>query len=195
MMKILASLAVVGLAVNAFAAVQSGKPAPDFTGVDIHGKTHKLADYKGKIVVLEAMNMDCPYVKNQYKSGAMPELQAELARQGVVWLVVNSTSRSNPSYRTPEKAKQEASQTKAAAWIDDNSGQIGKAYGMRTTPHMFVIDPQGLIAYQGAIDDKASAQGDPRQARNYVREAVQKIKAGEKPDPVETKPYGCGVKY
>jgi peroxiredoxin len=183
------------MALNLAAAVQTGKPAPEFTGTDTDGKTRKLSDFKGKIVVLEAVNMDCPFVRNHYNSGALPELQVELAKQGVVWLVVNSTSKSSPSHRAPEKAKAEFAKTKAAAWIDDSSGQIGKAYGMRTTPHIFVIDKDGALAYQGALDDKAATDGDPRKAKNYAREAVQKLMAGQKPDPAETKPYGCGVKY
>jgi peroxiredoxin len=182
---------------TAFAAAEVGKPAPDFTATDINGKTHKLSDYKGKIVVLEAYNLDCPFCANHFKSGAMQELQAELTGKGVVWLLVNSTSKDNNGYRSPEKAKKEWSQQKmkATAWIDDNSGELGKKYGMRTTPHMFVIDKNGVLAYQGAIDNRASSEGDPRTARNYVREAAQKLEAGQKPAVAQTKPYGCGVKY
>jgi peroxiredoxin len=195
MRRILTSVAVLGLVLNSFGAAQVGKPAPEFNSKDTEGKDHSLSDYKGKIVVLEAINMDCPYVKNHYKSGAITELQSELTGKGVVWFVVNSAAKDSPAYRTPEKAQEEAGQTKATAWISDSSGKIGKAYGMRTTPHMFVIDPEGNLAYQGAIDDNASPKGDPRKAKNYVREAVQKIQSGQKPDPSETKPYGCGIKY
>jgi peroxiredoxin len=195
MKRTLVLMTLLALTCGAFAAAKVGKPSPDFTGTDIDGKTHNLSDYKGKIVVLEAYNLDCPYVKNHYKTGALPELQQELTGDGVVWLVVNSVSKNNPSYRTPEKAKKEMEGIKATAWIDDNAGTIGKAYGMRTTPHMYVIDKDGVLAYQGALDDKPAPSGDPRKARNYVREAVQKLKAGERPTVAETKPYGCGVKY
>jgi peroxiredoxin len=174
-----------------------GKSAPDFTAKDINGKTHRLADYKGKIVVLEEYNLDCPFCANHFKSGAMQELQAYAASKGVVWLLVNSVNSKAPNYRNPEAAKKEwaAEKIKAAAWIDDGSGAIGKAYGLRTTPHMVVIDKQGTVAYNGAIDDNPSTDENPRKARNYVREAIDKLLAGAKPTVTTTKPYGCAVKY
>src|SRR5262245_11160521 len=181
----------------ALAATEVGQPAPDFTAKDINGQTIKLSDYKGKIVVLEAYNLDCPYCHNHFKTGAMQELQGEMTGKGVVWLIVDSVNAKNPSYRTPEQAKKEWAEQKikATAWIDDHSGDVGKKYGMKTTPHMFVIDKNGVLAYQGAIDDRAATEGDPRTARNYVREAVGKLQAGEKVTVSQTKPYGCGVKY
>jgi len=197
MKRMLTALTLFGFIDSALAAAEVGKPAPAFTATDIHGQAHKLSDYKGKIVVLESYNLDCPFVRNQYRSGAMQELQRDLTAKGVVWLIVNSVSPKHPSHRSPEAAKKEWTNQKiaATAWLDDGSGQIGKAYGMRTTPHMFVIDNEGVLAYQGAIDDRAASDGDPRTARNYVREAVQKLQAGEKPAVSQTKPYGCGVKY
>ena len=182
---------------GALTAAQIGKPAPDFTGKDINGQTHKLADYKGKIVVLESYNLDCPFCGNHFKSGAMQELQAELTGKGVIWLMVNSTNPKHSSYRDPAAAKKEwaSEKIKATAWLDDSSGQIGKAYGMKTTPHMFVINKDGLLAYQGAIDDRPVPGGDPRQARNFVREAVASVMAGKPVATSETKSYGCGVKY
>jgi len=174
-----------------------GKPAPAFTAKDIKGKTHNLSDYKAKIVVLEEYNLDCPFCANHFKTGAMQELQAYAASKGVVWLVVDSASPKSPSYRDPVAAKKEfeAEKMKATAWIDDSSGAIGKAYGLRTTPHMVVIDKNGVVAYNGAIDNKPQADGDPRKARNYVREAIDRLSAGEKVKVASTKPYGCGVKY
>ena len=193
------ALILIGLAGVASAALAAdiGKPAPEFTATDIQGQTHALKDYRGKIVVLESYNLDCPFVRNHYRSGAMQELQSELKDKGVVWLIVNSVSAKNPSHRTAEAARQEwaAQKIAATAWLDDSSGRVGKAYGMRTTPHLFVIDPAGNLAFQGAIDDRASAEGDPRTAKNYVREAVRQIQAGEKVAVSQTKPYGCGVKY
>jgi peroxiredoxin len=179
------------------ATAEVGKPAPEFTATDIEGKTHKLSDYKGKIVVLESYNLDCPFCHNHFKTGAMQDLQAEMTKEGVIWLMVNSVNAKNPGYRNPEAAKKEwaAQKMKATAWLDDHSGEVGKKYGMRTTPHMFVIDKNGVLAYQGAIDDRASDSGDPRTARNYVREAVQKLMAGQKLEVTQTKPYGCGIKY
>jgi peroxiredoxin len=182
---------------SAALAVETGKPAPDFTGTDINGKTVKLSDYKGKIVVIESYNSDCPFCNNQYQTGAMQELESQMATKGVVWLIVNSVNPNNPSHRTPDQAKQEIADKKiiATAWIDDSSGTVGHLYGMKTTPHMFVVDKDGTLAYAGAIDDKPTPNHDPKTARNYVREAVDSLLAG-KPVPVaQTKPYGCGVKY
>ena len=181
----------------AWGAAEVGQPAPEFTATDINGQTHKLSDYKGKIVVLESYNQDCPYCHNHYRTGAMQDLQRELTAKGVVWFVVNSVSPAHPSHRTTEQAEKEwtAERMHATAWLDDSSGKIGRMYGMRTTPHMFVIDPKGTLVYEGAIDDRAEPHGDPRTAHNYVREAVAKLIAGEKLRVTQTRPYGCGVKY
>jgi peroxiredoxin len=197
MKRTIALLTVIGLAGTALAAVESGKPAPDFSATDIHGKTIKLSDYKGKIVVLESYNLDCPFCANHFKTGAMQELQQEVTSKGGVWLLVNSVNPNNSSHRNPEAAQKEwaAEKMKATAWLDDSSGAIGKLYGMKTTPHMYVIDKDGTLVYQGAIDDKSSPNHDPRKARNYVREAVDKLLTGEKVSVSETKPYGCSVKY
>jgi peroxiredoxin len=181
----------------ALADAAVGKPAPDFTAKDINGKTHKLSDYKGKIVVLEAYNLDCPYCANHFKTGAMQELQAETTAKGVVWLLVNSSNPKSGSYRNAAAARKEWDQQKmkATAWIDDSSGKVGKAYGLKTTPHMIVIDKEGKVAYNGAIDDKAQPEGDPRKARNYVRETINALLAGQPVQVASTKSYGCGIKY
>jgi peroxiredoxin len=177
--------------VIAMADAEVGKTAPDFNVKDINGKTHKLSDYKGKIVVLEAYNLDCPYVANHYNTGAMQELQGSLTAKDVVWLTVNS------NYKDPSKAKKEVSdkKIKATAVVFDPAGTIGRSYGFKTTPHMIVVDKEGKIAYNGAIDDKAETEGDPRSAKNYVKEAVGKLQAGQPVATPKTKPYGCGVKY
>jgi peroxiredoxin len=196
MKKTFVLLATLALAASAL-ALETGKPTPDFTGTDINGKTIKLSDYKGKIVVIESYNSDCPFCNNQYQTGAMQELQKDLAAKGVVWLLVNSVNPNHPSHRTPEQAKQELADKKivATAWIDDSSGAVGHLYGMKTTPHMFVVAKNGTLVYDGAIDDQPTPNHDPKTARNYVREAVDALLAG-KPVPVaETKPYGCSVKY
>ena len=178
-------------------AVEVGKPAPDFTGTDINGKTVKLSDYKGKIVVIESYNSDCPFCNNQYKTGAMQDLQKDLEAKGVVWLLVNSVNPKNFSHRTPEQAKAEIADKKivANAWIDDSAGTIGHLYGMETTPHMFVIAKDGTLAYDGAIDNMPDPSHDPRTARNYVKEAVDDLIAGKPVEVSSTKPYGCSVKY
>lgn len=197
MKRFFTTLALLGLINAAFAAAEIGKPAPDFTGTDINGKSHKLSDYKGKIVVLEAYNYDCPFCANHFKTGAMQELQADLTSKGVVWLMVNSVNAKHPSYRDTKAAKEEweKEKLKATAWLDDHTGQIGRDYGFKTTPDMVVIDKDGNVAYKGAIDDRASASGDPRTARNYVKEAVNDLLAGKKVKVTQTKPYGCSVKY
>jgi peroxiredoxin len=178
-------------------AVEVGKPAPDFTGTDISGKTIRLSDYKGKIVVIESYNSDCPYCHNHYATGAAQELQKDLAARGVIWLMVNSVNPKNMSHRTPEQARAEWTSEKiaATAWIDDSSGTIGHLYGMKTTPDMYVIDKNGILVYHGAIDNQPDPFHNPRTADNYVRDAVDDLMTGKQIAVSETKPYGCSVKY
>lgn len=187
----------MALVSSAFAAAEVGKPAPDFTGTDINGKTIHLSDYKGKIVVLESDNPDCPYCQDHFKTGAMQELQKEMTGKGVIWLMVNSVNARNRNHRSPEQARADWTERKlnATAWIDDSSGAIAQLYGMLTTPHMFVIDKTGTLVYEGAIDDQPDPFHDPHKAHNYVRDAIDKIMAGEKVTVSQTKPYGCAVKY
>lgn len=196
MKKTLTILAALTVTAAAF-AVEIGKPAPDFTGTDINGKTVKLSDYKGKIIVIESYNSDCPFCHNHYATGAMQELQKNLATKGVVWLLVDSVNAKNFSYRTPELARKESADLKiaATAWLDDHSGDIGHLYGMKTTPHCFVIAADGTLVYDGAIDDRPQPFGDPRTAKNYVRAAVDELLAGKPVTVAQTKPYGCGVHY
>jgi peroxiredoxin len=196
MKKALILLTAMALAASAF-AVEVGQPAPDFTGTDITGKTIHLSDYKGKIVVIESYNSDCPFCHNQYKTGAMQDLQKDLAAKGVVWLLVNSVNPHNFSYRTPEQALKEMAAKKmdVTAWIDDSSGKIGHLYGMETTPDMYVINKDGILVYEGAIDNKPDPFHNPLTANNYVRDAVNDLLAGKPIEVTQTKPYGCGVKY
>lgn len=197
MKRIITCLASFALAASTFAAAEIGKPAPDFTATDINGNTVKLSDYKGKIVVLESYNLDCPFCANHFKTGSMQELQKEATAKGVIWLVVNSVNASHPSHRTDTAAKQEMEKEKmsATAWLDDSSGKIGHEYGMKTTPHMFIINPDGVLVYQGAIDDQPDPSHNPREAKNYVRQALNELWAGKTITVSETKPYGCSVKY
>jgi peroxiredoxin len=197
MKRTITSLALIGLASAAFAGAEIGKPAPNFEATDINGKTIKLSDYKGKTVVLESYNLECPFCANHFKTGAMQEWQKDVTSKGGIWLIVNSVNPKHPNYRTREQAQAEWTKQKmnATAWIDDSSGKLGKEYGMKTTPHMFVIDKEGTLVYNGAIDDTKDADHDPRKVRNYVREVFGRLQAGEKVEPMETKPYGCGVKY
>ena len=196
MKKCFAAIVTLALAVSAF-AVEIGQPAPDFTGTDINGNTVKLSDYQGKIVVIESYNSDCPFCHNQYATGATQDLQKELAAKGVVWLMVNSVNPHNSSHRTPAQAQTEWKDLKlnATAWIDDSSGDIGHLYGMKTTPHCFVVNKDGKLAYEGAMDDHPDPVHDPRTARNYVREAVDDLLTGKPIAVSQTKPYGCAVHY
>jgi len=196
MKKLSVLLTAMAFAATTF-AVEIGKPAPDFTATDINGKTVKLSDYKGKIVVIESYNSDCPFCHNHYATGAMQELQRNLAAKDVVWLIVDSVSTKNSSYRTPEQARKEMADEKitATAWIDDHSGTIGHLYDMKTTPHMFVIAKDGTLAYDGAIDNRPQPFGDPRTAKNYVSAAVDELIAGKPVTVSQSKPYGCGVHY
>ena len=186
----------MALAASAF-AVEVGKPAPNFTATDINGKTVQLSDYAGKIVVIESYNSDCPFCHNQYSTGAMQDLQKDLAAKGVVWLLVNSVNPHNPSHRSNDQAvKEMASESMdVTAWIDDSSGAVGHLYGMETTPHMFVIDKGGKLVYDGAIDNQPDPFHNPNTAHNYVRDAVDDILAGKPIAVSQTKPYGCSVKY
>ena len=196
MKKILTLLTALTVATAAF-AVEVGKPAPDFTGTDINGKTVKLSDYKGRIVVVESYNSDCPFCHNHYATGAMQELQRDLAAKNVVWLLVDSVNTKNFSYRTPAQARKESKDLKiaATAWLDDHSGDIGHLYDMKTTPHTFVVAADGTLVYDGAIDNRPEPSGDPRTAKNYVRAAVEELLAGKQVTVSQTKPYGCAVHY
>ncbi len=197
MKRTVALLAALGWVGAAWAAAEVGQPAPDFTATDINGKAVKLSDYKGRIVVLESYNFDCPYCHNHFATGAMQELQGYVTSRGGVWLMVNSVNPKNPSHRNPETARKEWAEQKmkATTWLDDSSGAVGKLYGMRTTPDMFVIDEHGTLVYAGAIDDQPTDHHDPRKARNYVREAVDALLARKTVAVSQTKSYGCSVKY
>lgn len=197
MRTVLAFLAAIACGASLFGAAQVGEAAPDFAARDVNGKTHRLSDYRGKIVVLEAYNLDCPFCANHYKSGSMQALQAAVTGKGGVWLMVNSAGPGAPGHRTVEAARAEfASQgAKATACIDDKDGALGKLYGMSTTPHMFVINAQGTLVYRGAIDDRSTSSGDPRTARNYVKQTVEALMAGKPVPLAETKPYGSAIKY
>ncbi len=172
--------------------------APLFTAIDSNGKEHKLSDYKGKIVVLEWTNHKCPFVVKHYDSKNMQTLQKELTQKGVVWLSIISSAPGKQGHLTKEECnnivKQE--QSAATAVLLDETGDIGKLYKAKTTPHMFVIDTEGNIAYQGAIDSIRSAStADVATATNYVKQAAEQLLDNRIVSVQETSPYGCGVKY
>jgi len=175
-----------------------GQPAPDFTAPDLQGKPVRLSDYRGKFVVLEWTNPECPYVRRHYDSGNMPELQKELGAKDVIWLTVNSTNQSSSEFKTPQEMSKWMSQKGAApkATLIDKDSKIGKLYSARTTPHMYIVDPQGKLIYAGAIDDKRWAStADTKNAHNHVRAALGEAMAGKPVSVAATSPYGCTVKY
>jgi peroxiredoxin len=177
---------------------QVGKAAPDFTLTDTAGKTHSLSAFKGKVVVLEWTNPDCPFVKKHYDAGNMQNLQKTWTGKDVVWLAVNSSAPGKQGNYPAEKWTSLMKEKNAAptAVLLDADGKAGKLYGAKTTPHMFVIDQAGLLVYDGAIDDKPSP--DPaslKDAKNYISAALESTLAGKPVETPSTKPYGCSVKY
>lgn len=180
------------------AALRVGEPAPGFEGVDTGGNIHRLADYRGKTVVLEWTNHDCPYVRKHYGAGNMQEQQREAAAQGVVWLSIISSAPGKQGHVRPEEAEELTRTRNAApfAVILDSEGKIGRAYNAKTTPHMFIIDDTGVLVYMGGMDSISTANPDdiPR-ATQYIRVALQELAAGKPVSTPVTKPYGCSVKY
>lgn len=195
-----AALLTVALAAAtaSFAHAKVGEPAPAFTLTDTNGKTRSLADFQGKVVVLEWFNPDCPFVKKHYDSGNMPKLQSRYTQKGVVWLSVDSSAPGKQGNYPPAELNgiTKAKGGAATAVLLDPDGTVGRAYGAKTTPHMYVIDGQGVLRYAGAIDSIASADEDdiPR-ATNYVAGALDAVLAGKTVEPATTQSYGCSVKY
>ena len=195
-MKKLAAIVLAALPAAALAAAVVGQPAPAFTVTDLSGKAVNLADYKGKTIVL-LHNFGCPFVQKHYKSGNMQALQKKYGGD-VVWLAVNSTYKGASDWMEPGPLNAELKKFNAttAAYLVDEPGQMGKAYGAKTTPHMYIIDPQGRVVYNGAIDDKRSTNPeDVKTSKNYVAMALDEMKAGKPVSTPATSPYGCSVKY
>jgi peroxiredoxin len=176
-------------------ALNVGDVAPGFELPAADGKSVKLGEFSGKIVVLEWTNPGCPYVKKHYSAGNMQRLQQELRDKGVVWLTINSTNSEHSDFVEKKERLQFVKDQRmtAESYLTDEDGKVGLAYEAKTTPHLFVIDKNGNIAYQGAIDD--TPMGDPTKAKNYVVQAVNELLAGEEVTIPDTKPYGCSVKY
>ena len=196
----LASILVgILFAVNvAFAAAVVGQKAPEISLIDTAGKTVKLSDFKGKYVVLEWNNPGCPFVRKHYNTANMQTLQKEAAGKSIVWLAVNSTEKSHQDYMTPAVLGKWMVDQKAAptATLMDEVGDAGKAYGARTTPHMYVVNPQGVLVYAGGIDSIPSANVDDiKTATNYVRQTMNEVAAGKPVSMPTTRAYGCSVKY
>jgi len=193
-----ALLMILWFATLAIAAPKAGDQAPDFTGTDTNGKTHKLSDYKGKYVVLEWTNSGCPFTRKHYNSGNMQKLQKEWTAKGVTWLTVLSSAPGKEGYMTAADENtylRDKNSTPTAAILDPD-GTIGHLYAAKTTPHMFVIDPQGKVVYAGAIDDKPSTDpGDIAHSKNYISSALTEALSGKPVSVSNTTPYGCSVKY
>lgn len=192
---------LAALNAQAQASAVVGQPAPDFSAPDTKGKNHRLGDFKGKLVVLEWTNPGCPFVQKHYsgdKTGNMQNLQKEFTAKGVVWLSVNSTESASHDYLPPARLAgwmNEKSATPTAMLMDE-SGRMGQAYGARTTPHMYIISPQGVLLYAGGIDSIPSARVDDiKTATNYVRQGLTEALGGKAVSVAVSRAYGCSVKY
>lgn len=190
--------ALVMISGPALAEAVVGEAAPAFTASDVHQKAFTLSDHKGKIVVLEWSNHECPFVLKHYSSGNMQALQKEARADGVEWITILSSAPGRQGHVSDKEAISIAAERGAepTTIIRDEDGKIGKLYGAKTTPHMFVIDQEGTLVYAGAIDDNSSPRASTIEgAKNYVRAALQSLKAGTPIEPAQTQSYGCSVKY
>ena len=182
----------------AHAAATVGQPAPDFTLTDATGKPVRLSDFKGKHVVLEWTNPGCPFVRKHYDSGNMPATQKDATGKNVVWLSINSTEKASSDYLEPARLSAWLAERKAVptAVLMDEEGTVGKSYGARTTPHMYIVNPQGVLVYAGGIDSIPSARpADIEKATNYVKTGLAQALAGQPITEAATRPYGCSIKY
>src|SRR5438105_4691555 len=189
---------LIATAIFALEPPPVGSAAPDFSLPDAKDQPHSLSQYKGKYVVLEWFNPECPFVKKHYGSGNMQKLQAEFTGKGIVWLTVDSNAPGLEGYLTAEQANTKMAEwkTKQTALVLDPDGKAGRSYGAKNTPHMFVINPEGKIVYEGAIDSKATPNpADISSSTNYVKVALEESLAGKTVSNANTKPYGCSVKY
>ena len=174
-----------------------GQPVPNFTLAAADGKSVSLADFKGKTVVLEWNNPGCPFVKKQYSSGKMQQAQAAAAKDGVVWLTINSSAPGKQGHMDGDEAQAflAKSEARPAAYLLDSQGQVGRAYGARTTPHMYVVNGAGTLVYAGAIDDSGGSDSTDAPVRNLVLAALTDLKAGKPVSVPTSRPFGCNVKY
>src|SRR6266853_334344 len=199
-MKLLltALTSLIGTAVFAADAPPVGSAAPDFSLPDANGETHSLEQYKGKYVVLEWFNPECPFVKKHYGSGNMQKLQEEYTSKGVAWLTIDSNAPGTEGNLSADAASKVTTgwKTQQTALLLDPEGKAGRAYGAKNTPNMVIINPDGKIAYEGAIDSKASPNpADIPSSTNYVKVALDESLSGKPVTTSQTKPYGCSVKY
>jgi peroxiredoxin len=192
------AVAAFAIAAPALGAAVVGQPAPAFTATDSNGRQVGLADFRGKPVILEWTNADCPFVQKFYESGTMQRMQADARKQGAVWLTINSGAPGKQGHVSGSEAnaKMREKAFQSTAYLLDPTGTIGRAYGARTTPHMFVIAPNGTLAYAGGIDDIPSADpADIARAQPLVRLALADVAANRPVGTATSRPYGCSVKY
>jgi len=186
---------------SAIAFAQEAKlneQAPNFKLVDSNGKEHSLSDFKGKLVVLEWINYECPFVKKQYDSKNMQTLQGKYTKEGIIWLTICSSVESKQGNFSNDEinSRSKKHNAKFTAYLVDADGKVGKTYGAKTTPHMYIIDKTGKLVYAGGIDDKASTDiSDIKSAKNFVVSALDELLAGKNVSVQSSKPYGCSVKY
>ena len=199
MKQMLIALTAIAVgAVPASAAPVVGKPAPDFKAADVDGKPVTLSDFRGKTVVIEWNNPECPFVKKHYGSGNMQKTLAAAAQDGVVWLSINSSAPGKQGHMSGAEAKAFVGKAGArpSAYLLDPRGVVGKAYDAKTTPHMYIVNKAGTLVYAGGIDDKPTPfPADVNGARNHVLAALAEMKAGKPVSVATSRPYGCAVKY
>ncbi|MCX8106208.1 MAG: thioredoxin family protein [Ignavibacterium album] len=197
-LKIIFSLIFL-LGVSIFAqSARLNESAPDFRLKDSNGKEHSLRDFKGKVVVLEWINYDCPFVKKHYDSKNMQSLQEKYTAEGVIWLAICSSAPGKQGNFSPDEINKRSKNhnAKFTAYLIDEDGKVGKMYGAKTTPHIYIIDKDGKLVYAGGIDDKASTDvNDIKTAKNYISTALDEILEGKKVSVQSSTPYGCSVKY
>ena len=195
---IVAMILTLGIVESQAAKLTTGSPAPEFSYTDINGNEGKLSDLKGSYVVIEWFNHGCPFVAKHYDAKKMQELQTKYTDKEVVWISVNSTYEGHGDYRDNAESKQDAEKfgTDATHIVVDADGDIGKLYGAKTTPHIFIIDPDGVLIYQGAADDiKSTDTADIAKANNYIDLSMTEALSDKDISNPETRPYGCSVKY
>ncbi len=198
MKKLLMLLAVTLTSSLAFASPEIGQPAPAFTLTDTAGQSHSLSDFLGKTVVLEWVNHGCPFVVKHYSSGNMQKLQEAATSEGIVWLSVCSSAPGKQGHMSAAEAAAKSQEvgSKATAYLLDEDGKVGKLYGAKVTPELYIINEKGLLVYHGAIDDKKSTDpADIPNSKNFVAQALAELKAGKPVSEPTTAAYGCSVKY
>lgn len=196
--SLFSALVAMTFSASAYASAEIGKPAPDFNLAGADGANHSLAGYKGKTVVLEWNNPECPFVRKHYDSGNMQKQQAAATAAGVVWLTINSAAAGKQGRLDAKSANAYIAESaaKQTAYLFDPQGIVGHAYGAKTTPHLYVVDKDGILRYAGGIDSVASTDtGDIAAAIQYVPQVLAELAAGKTVSTTRSEPYGCSVKY